>query len=88
MAKHRFRRFDSCCEKERRPIHGVKTKNVFTDKMHIDRPILREFRIIGFEADTTEITIQRVEPYIEDMVRIVRKRNSPFQCGAADRYIF
>ena len=56
--------------------------------MRINRPVLRKLRIIGFEADPSQVADQRIEPDIENVRGIIRKRNAPFQRGTADGQVF
>ena len=65
----------------------MKPQNVFAYKMCVDWPVFREFLIVCFETNSGEIGGQRIEPHVEDVARIIRKRNAPLQRHAADREV-
>src|SRR6266446_6274480 len=83
MPENGFWRFNACPEQKSRPINSVKPQNILAHQMRVDRPVLRKLRVISLEPDPGEIRRQCIEPHVEDVVWIVRKRNPPLQGHAA-----
>src|SRR4051794_33842760 len=55
--------------------------------MNVRRPELPEFFVVRVEAHAAQVSRQRIPPDIEDMRRIVRQRNTPFERRPADRQV-
>ena len=62
------------------PVNAVEPDNILADDMDIRRPVfLEQLAVIAVDiiAERSDIVRERVDPDIDDMIRIKRHRNAP-----------
>ena len=83
-----LRQFQTCGHQESRPVDAVEAHNLFADHVHIRRPILFERPLRpGMRrsvANRRNVVGQRIQPHVNHVLGIVRYRNAPRKCRAAD----
>ncbi len=85
VAEHLPRQGLARRHQHRRPHDGVEARDVLADDVQAGRPPLGQPIRIGAVADRGDVVDERVEPHVDDALRIVRHRDAPGLPGAADR---
>ena len=82
MSEHLLRKRKIQCHQEDRPVNCMETDNVFSDQVQICRPVLLKLLSavsVTVISDSGNVVGQRIQPYINHMLRIKIYRNSPFE---------
>ena len=82
MSEHLLRQRQIQRHEHDRPVDRMETQDVLADDVHIGRPILPEvFRAFSIRviAQRRDIVAQRVDPDIDDMLRVKVDRDAPFE---------
>ena len=90
MSEYLLRQWKIQCHQENRPVNGMETDNIFSDQMQVCRPVfLKLFGAVTIAviSDTSDIVGQRIQPYINHMLRIKIYRNTPFERGTGNTQI-
>ena len=87
MSEHRPGQWQLCRHQERGPINRMESEDVLSDHVDVRRPVLRIHCFVRLIADPGHISGQGIEPDVEHVGGIVRQRNAPFECSAANGQI-
>ena len=73
---------------ECRPVDAVKTNDLFADHLQIGRPVfVKKLAVESTVAECGDVVCERVQPDVDNVLRIVGYGNTPGKCRAADREI-
>ena len=79
-------------EQEGGPVDAVEADDLLADEVEIGRPVFGEAgNVLGgiaAIADGGDVVDQRVEPDVDDVLRIVGDGNAPLEAGARDGEVF
>ena len=70
------------CHQHDRPVDRMETDDILADQVQICRPVfLIQFIMVSVTviSQTGNIVAERVDPYIDDMIRIKVYRDAPFK---------
>ena len=87
MAKYLLGQRQTSRHQERWPVNRVETDNILADQMQAGGPVFPPFlRVVG-KANARNISDQRVEPNIHDMVFTTRNLHAPIEAGPRHRKV-
>src|SRR5215470_17962221 len=88
MGEDAARRLQTGRHEESRPIDCMEPQDVLADNVKIGGPESGKFQTLGIRiAGCSDVIGQRVEPYIDHMVRVARNRDPPAETRSRDRQI-
>ena len=82
---HEVRRVDSGRVQHRRPRHGVEPQDVLADEVHTGPERLEELAVRVVERG--DVVEQRLDPNVDDVLRIPRDRDPPAERRSRDRRV-
>src|SRR5215813_10618277 len=76
---------------KRRPIDTMEADDLFADHVHVSRPVVLVLFLLGLilssETECSDVVAERVEPDVDDVLRIAWYGNAPLEGAAANRLI-
>ncbi len=88
VSHNRFRHRQPRGHEKSRPIHAVESNDLFSDHLHIGRPVFLERllrpRMGRTISDGGDVIRQRIQPHIDNVLGIVGHRDAPRKSRTAD----
>ena len=88
MSPYLLRNRQICTHEHCRPDERMESYDLLTYQMAVARPVFIELLTVVRSAQSCNIIRESIDPYIHDVLRIVRYRNSPIERRTGNTEIF